>query len=79
MHAQVAERERAPGRQRPRPPPARGVLAVAAGAGMARLFESLGAHVLDGGPTLNPSTYELLAGIHGVPAEEVVVLPNSPT
>ena len=44
---------------------------------MARLFESLGAHVLDGGPTLNPSTHELLAGIHGVPAEEVVVLPNS--
>ena len=34
-------------------------------------------HTLDGGPTLNPSTYELLAGIHAVPAEEVVVLPNS--
>ncbi len=31
-----------------------------------------------GGPTLNPSTYELLAAIHEVPAEEVVVLPNSP-
>jgi dihydroxyacetone kinase-like predicted kinase len=45
---------------------------------MRRLFEGLGAHVLDGGATLNPSTYELLAGIHGVPAEEVVVLPNSP-
>ena len=29
---------------------------------------------LDGGATLNPSTYELLAGIHEVPAEEVVVL-----
>jgi dihydroxyacetone kinase-like predicted kinase len=26
---------------------------------------------------LNPSTYELLAGIHAVAAEEVVVLPNS--
>ena len=34
--------------------------------------------MLDGGPTLNPSTYELLAGIHDVPAQEVVVLPNSP-
>jgi DAK2 domain fusion protein YloV len=55
-----------------------GVLAVATGAGMAALFEGLGAIVLDGGPTLNPSTYELLAGIHGVGAEEVVVLPNSP-
>jgi uncharacterized protein len=54
-----------------------GALAVVSGTGMARLYESLGAHVLDGGPTLNPSTHELLAGIHSVPAEEVVVLPNS--
>jgi uncharacterized protein len=52
-------------------------LAVVSGAGMARLYESLGCRVLDGGPTLNPSTHELLAGIHSVPAEEVVVLPNS--
>jgi DAK2 domain fusion protein YloV len=55
-----------------------GVLAVATGAGMSALFQGLGAVPLDGGPTLNPSTYELLAGIHGVAAEEVVVLPNSP-
>ena len=32
----------------------------------AALFEELGAHVVDGGPTLNPSTYEILAGIHEV-------------
>jgi DAK2 domain fusion protein YloV len=55
-----------------------GALAVVSGDGMARLYGSLGCHVLDGGPTLNPSTHELLAGIHAVPAEEVVVLPNSP-
>jgi DAK2 domain fusion protein YloV len=55
-----------------------GALAVVSGAGMRGLYESLGVAVLDGGPTLNPSTYELLAGIHEVPAEEVVVLPNSP-
>ena len=53
-------------------------LAVVAGDGMRELFESIGAFALDGGPTLNPSTYELLARIHDVPAEEVVVLPNSP-
>ena len=35
---------------------------------MRALYESLGVSVLDGGPTLNPSTYELLAGIHEVPA-----------
>jgi DAK2 domain fusion protein YloV len=55
-----------------------GVLAVVVGAGVHELFESIGAVALDGGGTLNPSTYELLAGIHDVPAEEVVVLPNSP-
>ena len=53
-------------------------LAVVAGEGMGALFGSLGAVPLDGGATLNPSTYDLLAGIHGVPAEEVVVLANSP-
>ena len=42
----------------------------------AELYEGSASHV-DGGPTLNPSTYDLLAGIHEVPAEEVVVLPNS--
>jgi DAK2 domain fusion protein YloV len=55
-----------------------GALAVATGSGLIALFEELGARVLDGGPTLNPSTMEILAGIHDVPAEEVVVLPNSP-
>jgi hypothetical protein len=55
-----------------------GALAVTAGDGMRALFESLGVHALDGGPTLNPSTYDLLAAIHAVPAEQVVVLANSP-
>ncbi len=54
-----------------------GVVAVAAGAGLERLFAGLGAHVVPGGETLNPSTYELLAGIHGVPSEEILVLPSS--
>src|SRR5438876_4846718 len=72
MREQIAARER-------RLSPARtGVVAVAAGEGLKSLFEGLGAHVVDGGVTLNPSTYEILAGIHDVPAEEVLVLPNSP-
>ena len=54
-----------------------GVVAVAAGEGLERLFAELGADVVPGGETLNPSTYELLAGIHGVAAEEVLVLPSS--
>ncbi|MDQ6815824.1 MAG: DAK2 domain-containing protein [Actinomycetota bacterium] len=76
MHAQVRDRD-----QRLSAPAQRaacGALAVVSGAGMQSLFESLGVQTLDGGPTLNPSTYDLLAAIHAVPAEEVVVLPNSP-
>jgi DAK2 domain fusion protein YloV len=72
MREQVAERDArlsAVGRT--------GVVAVAAGDGLQRLFGELGAHVVPGGETLNPSTYELLAGIHSVPSDEVLVLPSS--
>jgi DAK2 domain fusion protein YloV len=54
------------------------VVAVASGAGVKRLYQELGVLVVDGGATMNPSTYELLAGIHAAPGAEVVVLPNSP-
>ncbi len=55
-----------------------GALAVVSGDGLVRMFRELGVHTIDGGPTMNPSTYELLAAIHEVPAEEVLVLPSSP-
>ncbi len=74
MHEQVAQRTS----RLAQPVQRCAALAVVAGEGMRELFESVGAFALDGGPTLNPSTYELLAGIHEAPAEEVVVLPNSP-
>jgi uncharacterized protein len=70
MREQMAERDaRLSGRT--------GVVAVAAGDGMQRLFGELGAHVVPGGDTLNPSTYELLAGIHSVASDEILVLPSS--
>jgi uncharacterized protein len=76
MRVQMSQRrERLAG---PAPEAVCGALAVTAGDGMRSLFESLGVRVLDGGQTLNPSTYDLLAAIHAVPAEEVVVLVNSP-
>jgi DAK2 domain fusion protein YloV len=52
-------------------------VAVVSGEGLTEMFHELGVHTIDGGPTLNPSTYDLLAAIHDVPTEEVVVLPNS--
>ncbi len=54
------------------------VVAVAAGAGNARLFRSYGAEVVDGGRTMNPPTSELLGAIEAAGAGEVVVLPNNP-
>src|SRR5262249_53659024 len=72
MQEQIAARE-----QRLQPAET-GIVAVVSGDGLRALYEGLGAHVVDGGPTMNPSTYELLAGIHEVPATEVLVLPNSP-
>jgi DAK2 domain fusion protein YloV len=53
-------------------------VAVVAGRGMRELYEGLGAFVVDGGDTFNPSIYDLLAAIHEVPAEEVLVFPNNP-
>jgi len=53
-------------------------VAVVAGRGMRELYEGLGAFVVDGGETFNPSIYDLLAAIHEVPAEEVLVFPNNP-
>src|SRR6185312_13117879 len=73
MREQMAERSARLGAARART----GAIAVAAGAGLERLFAELGANVVPGGETLNPSTMELLAGIHGVEAEEVLVLPSS--
>lgn len=54
-----------------------GVVAVATGEGIRGLFEGLGAHVVDGGPTMNPSTNDILKGIESVSASSVIVLPNS--
>ncbi len=71
MHIQVAsQRARLEGQRST-------VVAVATGEGMQALFGRLGATVVDGGPTLNPPTKDLLAAIESCPVDEVVVLPNS--
>lgn len=54
----------------------RRVVAVAAGPGLAALFEEAGAVVVHGGPGRRPSTGELLEAITACGAREVVVLPN---
>jgi DAK2 domain fusion protein YloV len=58
------------------PQAGRVVVAVASGAGLAKAFAELGAVVVEGGPTANPSTAELLAALRAGGAGEVVLLPN---
>jgi hypothetical protein len=79
MHEQVADRSARLAGEAAGPEQAGcAVVAVASGEGVKRLFSELGVLVVDGGSTMNPSTYELLAGIHAAAGAEVVVLPNSP-
>ena len=56
-----------------------GVVAVAAGDGLAAIFQEFGvAAIVRGGQSANPSTGELLEAIDATDAAEVVVLPNNP-
>jgi uncharacterized protein len=53
------------------------VIAVVLGDGLKELFYNAGAElVVDGGPTQNPSTADLVAAIETVASSDVVILPN---
>ena len=55
-----------------------GFVAVAAGAGLAKVFFDLGADgVISGGQTMNPSTEDLLEAVLATPAKKVFILPNN--
>lgn len=55
-----------------------GVVAVASGSGLSRVFRQLGAAgLVMGGQTNNPSTQEILEAIASVPTRRVIVLPNN--
>ena len=54
-----------------------GVVAVAVGDGFRRIFEDLGASVVEGGQTMNPSTEDLLQACNAVGAGQVIILPNN--
>ncbi|MCL6636527.1 MAG: DAK2 domain-containing protein [Alicyclobacillus sp.] len=52
------------------------VVAVVAGAGLAEAFRSLGAFLVDGGQTMNPSTADIAAAVQATGSPEVLLLPN---
>ena len=52
------------------------VVAVVPGDGLGRIAISLGAHIVRGGATMNPSTEQLLDAVRSANARHVVLLPN---
>ena len=75
MHVQTVEREE---RLTAASDARSDVVAVVAGSGNRRLYESLGVgRIVDGGQSMNPSTADILEAIDGSTAPEVVVLPNN--
>ncbi len=54
------------------------VVAVSPGAGITRVFASLGAAaVVEGGQTMNPSTQEILHSFEDLPTDKIIILPNN--
>jgi DAK2 domain fusion protein YloV len=55
-----------------------GVVAVAAGDGLAQIFRSLGVSgIVNGGQSNNPSTEEIYQVVEQIPADNVIILPNN--
>jgi hypothetical protein len=83
MHEQTREREgRLLAAVPDAPPAATGVVAVVAGDGNRRLFESLAADVgplriVEGGQSMNPSTADLVRAVQALDSEAAIILPNN--
>jgi dihydroxyacetone kinase-like predicted kinase len=55
-----------------------GVVAVAAGEGLAEIFRSLGAAgIVSGGQSNNPSTEDIYKVVQDIPVDDIVILPNN--
>ncbi|MDZ4160116.1 MAG: hypothetical protein U1B80_10050, partial [Anaerolineaceae bacterium] len=53
-------------------------IVVSPGAGLTRIFASLGATaIVAGGQTMNPSTEEILNAFENLPTDRVIILPNN--
>jgi len=83
MHEQTQQREeRLLAAVPDAPPAAAGVVAVVAGDGNRRLFESLAENVgpiriVEGGQSMNPSTADLVRAVQSLDADEAIILPNN--
>lgn len=54
------------------------VVTVSPGAGISRIFASLGVSaIVEGGQTMNPSTQEILESFENLPTDKIIILPNN--
>ncbi|MFC5188957.1 DAK2 domain-containing protein [Pediococcus cellicola] len=54
------------------------IIAIASGAGVDKLFRSLGVtHIISGGQTMNPSTADIVTAINQSNAKRAIILPNN--
>ena len=71
-----AKKEEAPASNEPRKP--YGFIAVSIGKGLGEIFKGIGAdYLIEGGPTMNPSTEDMLNAIEKVNADVIYILPNN--
>lgn len=54
-----------------------GIVAVSQGQGLKDIFMSLGADVIEGGQTMNPSTENIFSAIEKEPFNDIIILPNN--
>ena len=60
------------------PAPTTAVVAVVVGDGIGRIFRSLGVRTqVRGGPSMNPSTAELVEAVRATGSQQVIILPNN--
>jgi len=54
-----------------------GVISVSSGKGLNEIFASLGAEIIEGGQSMNPSTESILSAVEKTGAQDVIILPNN--
>ncbi|MGI6187046.1 DAK2 domain-containing protein [Brevibacillus sp. MCWH] len=81
QHANILreeEKKGSEGKAQPMEPLPYGLIAVAAGGGIAEIYRSMGVHVVvEGGQTMNPSTEDFVKAVEGLDAKQVIILPNN--
>ncbi len=54
-----------------------GVIAVSQGKGLNEIFKSMGADIIEGGQSMNPSTEDILSTVEKNSSDNIIILPNN--